>query len=192
MFTERSLSGSAKVTSRGYDPSHLSLPTTRCDMAHPAARRAPASRIALAAAVVVMLVYPGVATAAGKGAGAQPGPAAQAEPQSQRTVDVQILSLNETHGQLVPLRRQGRFAGGAAVLAAYLEREEAEHRRTLIIDTGDFMQGPAISSYFRGEPAVEVFNEIDVDATAVGNHEFDRGQQTLQQRIAQANFRSWP
>lgn len=105
-----------------------------------------------------------------------------------RTVDVQILGLNETHGQLVPLARDGRPAGGAAALAAYLEREEAENHRTLILDSGDFMQGPPISSFFEGESAVEVFNEIGVDAVAVGNHEFDWGQDALAARQKQAEF----
>jgi 5'-nucleotidase len=112
----------------------------------------------------------------------------QAEPQSQRTVEVQVLGLNETHGQLLPLRRDGRLAGGAAVLASYLAAEEAENRRTLILDTGDFMQGPPISSYFQGASTVDVFNAMGVDAVAVGNHEFDWGMPTLVERMDQAEF----
>jgi 5'-nucleotidase len=108
--------------------------------------------------------------------------------QQQRTVDVQILALNETHGQLVPLNREGRPAGGAGALAAYLQREESENRRTLILDSGDFMQGPPISSFFQGESAVEVFNEMGVDAVAVGNHEFDWGRETLAARQKQSQF----
>lgn len=120
---------------------------------------------------------------------AQADPPSQAEPQAQRTVEVQILGLNETHGQLLPLRRDGRMAGGAATLAAYLEREEAENpRRTLIVDSGDFMQGPPISSFFEGASTVEAFNAIGVDAAAVGNHEFDWGQEALRQRVGEAQF----
>lgn len=141
------------------------------------------------------------ATVVGALAVAVPGAASAGEPRSSqgpttskaqvpaaRTVDVQILGLNETHGQLSPLNRSGRPAGGAATLAAYLEREEAENRRTLILDSGDFMQGPAISSYFEGEPTVEVYNAIGVDAAAVGNHEFDWGRGALAERIDQADF----
>ena len=111
-----------------------------------------------------------------------------------RTAEVQILGLNETHGQLVPLPQRNpddtrTAVGGAAALATYLEREEAENPlRTLIVDSGDFMQGPAISSYFEGKSTVEVFNEIGVDSVAVGNHEFDWGRDALNQRIAEANF----
>jgi 5'-nucleotidase len=141
------------------------------------------------------------ATVVGALAAAVPGAAAATEGRSShgpgksksqapvaRTVDVQILGLNETHGQLLPIRRDGRLAGGAATLAAYLEREEAENPRTLILDSGDFMQGPAISSYFEGESTVEVYNAIGVDAAAVGNHEFDWGRDALAERVDQAEF----
>jgi 2',3'-cyclic-nucleotide 2'-phosphodiesterase (5'-nucleotidase family) len=151
--------------------------------------------VTLTSALVTALAVglPGTAAAHGPDAGPRFQPPAQAEPQSQRTVEVQILGLNETHGQLTPLERKpadgaAAPAGGGGVLAAYLAAEEAENPRTLILDSGDFMQGPAISSYFEGESTVEVFNAIGVDAVAVGNHEFDWGQDTLQERIAQAQF----
>ena len=103
-------------------------------------------------------------------------------------MEVQILGLNETNGQLVPTRRDGRLAGGAGVLGSYLAAEEAENRRTLILDSGDFMQGPPISSYFQGASTVDVFNAMGVDAVAVGNHEFDWGIFKLAERIRQADF----
>ncbi|MFD5277111.1 bifunctional metallophosphatase/5'-nucleotidase [Pseudarthrobacter sp. NPDC058362] len=151
----------------------------------PRTHLAPALQRGTAAAVTAVLlaaVVPGTATAADR------TPPAQAEPQSQRTVDIQILGLNETHGQLTPLKRSGRLAGGAAALAAYLKAEEAENPRTLILDSGDFMQGPAISSYFEGASTVDVFNAIGVDAAAVGNHEFDWGQDAFAERVEQADF----
>ncbi|MBW3638471.1 MAG: bifunctional metallophosphatase/5'-nucleotidase [Actinobacteria bacterium] len=142
-----------------------------------------------AVGALTLTAVPGTAAAHQKQAGSPPR-AAQAEPQPQRTVDIQILGLNETHGQLDPLAvtRGGPLAGGAGVLATYLKQEEAENPRTLILDSGDFMQGPVISSFFEGESTVEVFNTIGVDAAAVGNHEFDYGQGTLNDRIAQADF----
>lgn len=146
---------------------------------HPALVRGAA---AAATAVLLAAVVPAAAHAGDR------TPPPQAEPQSQRTVEVQILGLNETHGQLTPLKRAGRLAGGAPALATYLKAEEAENSRTLILDSGDFMQGPAISSYFEGASTVDVFNEIGVDAAAVGNHEFDWGQDAFAERVAQADF----
>ncbi len=145
------------------------------------------SRRRMASALVLVLAFtvPGLDVGAGV-AEARPGKGTKPEPQ--RTVEIQILGLNETHGQLTPLNRDGRPAGGAATLAAYLQREEAENPRTMILDSGDFMQGPAISSYFEGQSTVEVFNQIGVDAVAVGNHEFDWGRDALAERIDQAEF----
>jgi 5'-nucleotidase len=157
-------------------------------MSHRAARRSATRRGAVALIGAAALAVPGLAAAQGHEPGPRSQPPAQAEPQSQRTVEVQILGLNETHGQLTPLKRDGRLAGGGGVLAAYLAAEEAENPRTLILDSGDFMQGPAISSYFEGESTVEVYNAIGVDAAAVGNHEFDWGQDTFAERLAQAQF----
>ncbi|MBA2511600.1 MAG: 5'-nucleotidase C-terminal domain-containing protein [Rubrobacteraceae bacterium] len=126
-------------------------------------------------------------------AGAQSKPGSKPVPED-RIAEVQILGLNETHGQLVPLSERNAdgsrtAVGGAAALGTYLDREEAENPlRTLTVDSGDFMQGPAISSYFEGKSTVEVYNEIGVDSVAVGNHEFDWGRDALNQRIAEARF----
>ena len=157
-------------------------------MTQPGTTRSVTRGIAVTAVGMLTLTLPGVAAAHAKDPDARPRPPAHAEPQSQRTVEVQILGLNETHGQLLPLNRDRRPAGGAATLAAYLAQEEAENPRTLILDSGDFMQGPAISSYFEGASTVDVFNEIGVDAAAVGNHEFDWGPETFAERVAQADF----
>ncbi|MGI8538075.1 MAG: bifunctional metallophosphatase/5'-nucleotidase [Mycobacteriales bacterium] len=158
-------------------------------MARPPARRA-LRGLAVATVSALTLAVPGMASAAPAKPGPRPQPPAKSEPQSQRTVDVQILGLSETHGQLNPLARErgGPLAGGGAVLATYLEREKAENPRTLILDSGDFMQGPVISSFFQGASTVDVYNAIGVDAAAVGNHEFDYGQDVLAQRVAQADF----
>ncbi len=150
--------------------------------------RAGARGATASAVAAVLFMAPGAGVVHAKNTEAPRPLPAKAEPQSQRSVDVQILGLNETHGQLLPLKRDGRLAGGAATLAAYLAQEEAENRRTLILDSGDFMQGPAISSYFEGASTVEVFNAIGVDAAAVGNHEYDWGQDAFAARVDEADF----
>ncbi|WP_026531438.1 bifunctional metallophosphatase/5'-nucleotidase [Arthrobacter sp. H41] len=165
-------------------------------MKKPATWRSAARGTTAATVAALMFTAPGAASAhdpqedlpsPAPTASQSPEPA-KSESKSQRTVDVQILGLNETHGQLTPLKRDGRPAGGAATLAAYLAQEEAENPRTLILDSGDFMQGPVISSYFEGASTVDVYNEIGVDAAAVGNHEFDWGQDAFAERVDQADF----
>lgn len=134
-------------------------------MARPPAKRA-LRGLAVATVSALALAVPGIASAAPAKPGPRSQPPATSEPQSQRTVEVQILGLSETHGQLNPLARErrGPLAGGGAVLATYLEQEKAENPRTLILDSGDFMQGPVISSFFEGASTVDVYNAIGVDA----------------------------
>lgn len=164
-------------------------------MTKPATWRSAARGTTAAAVAALMFTAPGVASAHDPQEDLpSPAPTTQSpnpdksESKSQRTVDVQILGLNETHGQLTPLNRDGRLSGGAATLAAYLAQEETENPRTLILDSGDFMQGPVISSYFEGASTVDVYNKIGVDAAAVGNHEFDWGQDAFAERVDQADF----
>jgi 2',3'-cyclic-nucleotide 2'-phosphodiesterase (5'-nucleotidase family) len=54
-----------------------------------------------------------------------------------QTVKVQVLSTNDFHGRLNPQTGNGAPAGGAAWLAAYLGRAEAENAKgTLLVDGG--------------------------------------------------------
>src|SRR5215217_6144533 len=57
-----------------------------------------------------------------------------------RTVKIQVLSTNDFHGRLNPQTVSGSPAGGAAWLAAYLERAEASNPEgTLTVDGGDLV-----------------------------------------------------
>src|SRR5215210_9082310 len=57
-----------------------------------------------------------------------------------QTVNVQVLSTNDFHGRLNPQTVDGASAGGAAWLAAYLARAEAENAKgTLLVDGGDMV-----------------------------------------------------
>jgi len=51
--------------------------------------------------------------------------------------------------------------------------------RTLIVSGGDNYQGSAVSNLLRGEPVMSVFNNIGVAVSALGNHEFDWGLDTV-------------
>ena len=51
--------------------------------------------------------------------------------------------------------------------------------RTILLDGGDIYQGNAISLLSEGEAMSAVFDEMQYDAVAVGNHEFDWGIDTV-------------
>ncbi len=93
-----------------------------------------------------------------------------------KPVDVQILAINDFHGQLPPVGT----LGGAAVLGAYLRAAEATNPNTTIVSAGDLIgASPLISALFHDEPTIEVMNMIGLDINAVGNHEFDEGTDEL-------------
>ena len=59
---------------------------------------------------------------------------------------------------------------------------------TLLLDGGDLFQGTPASNLAFGRPVVEIFNHMGYAAAALGNHEFDWGQDTLRARMRDARF----
>lgn len=93
------------------------------------------------------------------------------------TVDVQILALNDFHGNLLPPGNFGTTpAGGVEYLATHIDNLRGMNRNTVVVSAGDMIgASPLISALFHDEPTIEAFNLIGLDYNAVGNHEFDEG-----------------
>jgi 5'-nucleotidase len=94
-------------------------------------------------------------------------------------IGFQVLSFNDFHGHVEADTPGGvgdvEDAGGAEFLAAKLaELRTGGHSVTAA--AGDLVGGsPAFSGLFHDEPGVEVLNEMGLDVSGVGNHEFDEG-----------------
>lgn len=115
--------------------------------------------------------------------------AAPAGPAPEPVKRVRIVHTNDFHGRLLPQQVEGRSVGGSAVLAAHFDSAAARFDGpTLIISAGDDMQGTAISNLSFGRAAIDAHNTTGYDAAALGNHEFDWGQDTLAARIADSRF----
>ena len=97
------------------------------------------------------------------------------------TVNVQILAVNDFHGNLEPpAGSSGRIgsvnAGGAEYLATHINNLRALNPNTVVVSAGDMIgASPLLSALFHDEPSIEAFNHIGLDFNAVGNHEFDEG-----------------
>ena len=98
-------------------------------------------------------------------------------PKPPRTVDLQVLGVNDLHGNLEPSLVSGKPAGGVAWLASYLRQAEAQDPKgTIVAHAGDTVGGsPLISSWFHDEPTIEATNLMKFDVGTLGNHEFDEG-----------------
>jgi 5'-nucleotidase len=123
---------------------------------------------------------------------------AEAEPDGAqangRTVDVQLLSFNDFHGNLQPpagssgevseQKPDGSTekvaAGGAEYLATSLRKARKGNPYSVTAAAGDLVgASPLISGLFHDEPTIETMNKVDLDVAGVGNHEFDEGRKEL-------------
>ena len=115
---------------------------------------------------------------------AKPGDGSRAEQQAQ-TTKVQLLALNDFHGNLAPPSGSGgrigtTNAGGAEYLATHVRSLRATNPNTLFLSAGDMVGAtPLLSALFHDEPTIEAFNLMGLDFNGVGNHEFDEGVDEL-------------
>lgn len=145
----------------------------------------------------------------------------QAGPALARSVTLHVLTFNDFHGNLqTPAAPDGlRPAGGAAVLAAYLNAQRArDPDGTLIIHAGDLLgASPPITRLLQNEPAIQFLNLLagpechygtatrfysaarwraQPDPCHVigtpGNHEFDAGPAELLRLLTGGNAQAGP
>ncbi|ALC22312.1 bifunctional metallophosphatase/5'-nucleotidase [Streptomyces pristinaespiralis] len=151
---------------------------------HRAAKR---NRRVLAAAAGLATVG---ALIAAMPAGAASGERTAHRPHHGRTVDVQLLSFNDLHGNLEPpagsagnvseIQHDGTVksvpAGGVEHLATSLRTARQGNPYSVTAAAGDLVgASPLLSGLFHDEPTIEALNKLDLDVTGVGNHEFDEG-----------------
>ncbi|WP_082034005.1 bifunctional 2',3'-cyclic-nucleotide 2'-phosphodiesterase/3'-nucleotidase [Cohnella kolymensis] len=97
-------------------------------------------------------------------------------------VSVQLLGINDFHGQLDYVRTVKDAAGkvttfgGADYLATYLKQHEATNKNTLLVHAGDAVGASApVSALLQDEPTIDFLNRLGFDVGTLGNHEFDKG-----------------
>ncbi|MFW9847246.1 MAG: metallophosphoesterase, partial [Candidatus Thorarchaeota archaeon] len=103
-------------------------------------------------------------------------------------VQITLLHTNDFHGRLEP-DSSGR--GGSAYMASVVNgvRAEAGEENVVLLDAGDeFFGAPAISQLLMGESTIDIFNMLGYQLAVFGNHEFDKGQEVLSERVAQSNY----
>lgn len=99
-------------------------------------------------------------------------------------VELLVLHTADIHAHLDPA--DGR--GGWLQLATVLRNRRALHGadRTLVVDTGDTIQGTFAGRFTRGDVAVRLLNELEYDVWVPGNHELDFGVPCLARLCAMA------
>ena len=104
-----------------------------------------------------------------------------------------ILHTNDTHSTILPINPNlpdtmvgGR--GGFLRRIAMLKEERKKHPDLLYFDSGDFCQGSAYYTMYKGDVEVGLMNQMGIDASTIGNHEFDFGLENMERIFKMAKF----
>lgn len=111
---------------------------------------------------------------------------------------LRLLATTDLHAQLVPwdLYADRPLPGrGLSCLAIEIAKARAEAGGALLFDNGDFLTGNPLADAVPdpeasdGEnPVIRAMNHLRYDAVCLGNHEFSRGLEHLEQALAGARF----
>ena len=116
-----------------------------------------------------------------------------APPRATGPVAVKVLAINDFHGNLLPPQGGIRIkdpadatktvnvaAGGAEYLATAVAQLRQKNPNHIFVAAGDLIgASPLLSALFRDEPTIQALSLMGLEASAVGNHEFDRGSAEL-------------
>ena len=98
-----------------------------------------------------------------------------------KTVSFDVFAINDLHGRFADTADQP----GLDELSTYLKLQP---KNTILLATGDMWQGTSESNLTRGFLITDWMNRMEFDAMTVGGHEFDWGEEWLQQNIEMAEF----
>ena len=104
-----------------------------------------------------------------------------------------IIHSNDAHSCILPMNanlEDRYYAGNGGFLRriTMLNEERRQHPDLLYFDSGDFCQGSAYYTLFKGDVEIELMNRMHLDATTLGNHEWDYGIDNLARLIRKATF----
>lgn len=107
--------------------------------------------------------------------------------------NITLLHTSDTHSCIEPISKNDlnpEQAGKAGYLrrAALVDSLRRDTPELLLLDCGDFSQGSAYYSLYKGEVEVKLMNLMGYDACTIGNHEFDNGLENMARLFRLAQF----
>lgn len=94
---------------------------------------------------------------------------------------VVIISTNDIHAQINHFPK----------FATFIKEKRAEYPNMILVDGGDRFSGNVYvdNAVEKGQPMILLMNKLGYEVAALGNHDFDYGQETLKKRIGEADFK---
>lgn len=104
---------------------------------------------------------------------------------------VSVLFTHDLHSHIKEFstvyRDENVKVGGFARLQTLIEQKRAEEEDVLVVDGGDFSMGTLFQTIYETQaPELRLMGQMGVDATVLGNHEFDYRSEGLMQMLQTA------
>ncbi|WP_182047388.1 bifunctional metallophosphatase/5'-nucleotidase [Curtobacterium sp. ME26] len=142
----------------------------------PRRRRLAGASALVAAGVLTALTVPSAALAA----------------EGDTTID--LYNVNDFHGRIAqsiskdsagaPSPRDGDAAGAATLAGALEQLRGTDTSTSAFVSSGDNIGGSTFESFIQDDqPTIDVLNQMDLSVSAIGNHELDKGQDDLRDRV---------
>lgn len=123
-----------------------------------------------------------------------PGCAKTVPPQSE-PLELVLLHTNDTHSYVAGRDKYGNAcmtstdcAGGTGRIAAVVRDERRKADNVLVLDAGDQFQGTLFFTVNGWPMLSDLDGRVGYDAVTLGNHEFDRGCDTLAAYVGTLNY----
>ena len=99
-------------------------------------------------------------------------------------VVLDFYSINDLHGKFADADSNI----GVDELTTFLKNARANNKNSIFLSAGDMWQGSSESNMTKGKIIVDWMNELDFTAMAIGNHEFDWGEEFIKSNAEMAEF----
>ena len=105
--------------------------------------------------------------------------------------ELTLIHMGDIHGHTTPrpnLRSDGdgRLEGGLARMYTVIKQIREENKNTLLVNTGDTLQGSGEALYTQGQALVDVLDLFGIEAYAPGNWDFVYGPVRFKQLFVNA------
>lgn len=119
---------------------------------------------------------------------------------AQSTLDLRLLQTTDLHAHVLAfdyLADRPADKNGLSRLAHLIRAARAECRNSLLLDTGDVLQGNPLGDVYarhmtsqqdQPHPVIAVMNSLGYDAATLGNHDFNFGLEFLERALHAAKF----